>query len=110
MRTLFSTRDSLCILLACLGLALTGCNLPGSGEAGTPTLDVTQAYQTVQARLTEAIQLTPSVTESPRPEATNPPTAQTSPPASPPTADRHASGNQPPICSATRPGRARRST
>lgn len=107
MRTLFSTRNSFYILLACLGLALAGCNLPGSGEAGTPTLDVTQAYQTVQARLTEAIQLTPRVTESPRPEATNSPTAQTSPTSQPsPQQTATQAGTNPPdsLCDQAGPG------
>lgn len=41
--------------------SLAGCNLP-VGESSSPTLDVTQAYQTVEARLTEAIALTPKTT------------------------------------------------
>jgi hypothetical protein len=53
--------DRLAFLFCVLaGAALTGCNLP-AGESSTPTLNVTQAYQTVEARLTEAIALTPKI-------------------------------------------------
>jgi hypothetical protein len=44
--------------LSAVGIA--GCNLPARAGS-TPTLNVTQAYQTVEARLTEAISRTPSV-------------------------------------------------
>jgi Ig-like domain from next to BRCA1 gene len=56
-------------------LILAGCNTRGD-EATTPTLDVTQAYQTVEARLTEAIAQTPRTTptDPPRPTATITPT------------------------------------
>lgn len=47
---------------------LAGCNLPKAGS--TPTLDVTQAYQTVEARLTQAAALTPSNTPSPTDDGT----------------------------------------
>lgn len=47
-------------ILIVLGLA--GCNLPRSEDTPTPALDVTQAYQTVEARLTEAVALTPTHT------------------------------------------------
>jgi hypothetical protein len=50
------------ILLALLiSIGLASCNLQ-SNQSQEPTLNVTQAYQTVQARLTEAIALTPSAT------------------------------------------------
>lgn len=54
---------------------LAGCNLP-NGEETTPTeLNVTQAYETVLAHLTQSVQTTPS------PTATQPsPTALTTPP------------------------------
>ena len=62
------------ISLALLALALAGlsaCNLPGSAEETTSTLDVTQAYQTVQARLTQAVARTPTQpAETPTPTAT----------------------------------------
>ena len=48
-------------LLISIGLA--GCNIR-SNPSQEPALNVTQAYQTVQARLTEAIALTPSATIS----------------------------------------------
>jgi len=48
-----------CILLAALGMVVfSGCNLPNSAEDLTPILNVTQAYQTVEARLTESFSLT----------------------------------------------------
>jgi len=37
---------------------VTGCNFPGRSNS-TPSLDVTQAYQTVEAQLTQAASLTP---------------------------------------------------
>jgi hypothetical protein len=53
MRTIFLALAA----LACASLA--GCNLPASAVE-TPTLSVTQAYQTVEARLTEAVSRTAS--------------------------------------------------
>jgi len=47
---------------------VTGCNMPGAGSAA-PTMNSTQAYQTVEARLTEAAPKVPSKT--PRPSATS---------------------------------------
>lgn len=65
------------ILLLLSGAVLTGCNLTNRGADETPTLDTTQAYQTVQARLTEAIALTPTqtmtLTPSPSPTVTRTP-------------------------------------
>lgn len=40
---------------------LAGCNLPSGGQSGSATLDITQAYATVQTRLTAAATLTPPV-------------------------------------------------
>jgi hypothetical protein len=57
-------------LLACI-FSLAACNMP-SRATGSPTLSVTQAYQTVEARLTEAISRTPTITPT-RPFATNTP-------------------------------------
>lgn len=48
---------------------LAGCNMPGSQVSTQGTLNVTQAYQTVEARLTEAAGLSPS--QSPQPSATD---------------------------------------
>lgn len=48
---------------------LAGCNMPGSQGSAQGTLNVTQAYQTVEARLTEAGMLTPST--SPQPTSTD---------------------------------------
>ena len=41
-------------------LLASACNMPGRASRGTPTPDVTQAYQTVEARLTEAASKTPA--------------------------------------------------
>lgn len=53
-----SIYSMLFFILSAAGIA--GCNLPARAGS-TPTLNVTQAYQTVEARLTEAISRTPSV-------------------------------------------------
>lgn len=51
-----------------LAVFLAGCNLPRSEEnTTTATLNVTQAYETIEARLTEAVGQTPAVTETPAP-------------------------------------------
>jgi hypothetical protein len=83
------------LILVCLLLAtgLAGCNLPRADATTEP--DVTQAYQTVSARLTEASTLTPMASATSIPSATpstSTPTSQapiatttaaaTSPPAS----------------------------
>jgi hypothetical protein len=69
--------DRLFVLFTLLATVLAGCNMPRNAADSEP--DVTQAYQTVSARLTEAATLTPRVT------ATQPPTATpaTSTPTSP---------------------------
>jgi hypothetical protein len=61
--------QSLKILALSLALVsvLAACNLPGSQSQTTPTLNVTQAYQTVEARLTEAVALTPSLAPTQQP-------------------------------------------
>jgi hypothetical protein len=84
-KSLFMNRCTLnprftAVISSLLVMALAGCNLPGN-EATTPTVNVTQAYQTVEARLTEAI------SQTPRSTATDPPlaTATTAPPTAVPT-------------------------
>jgi hypothetical protein len=73
-----------CLRLAIISLAglfliwLAGCNLPNGTETA-PTMDVTQAYQTVEARLTEAVALTPSPTTEPTATETVMPTATETP-------------------------------
>ena len=57
------------IFLLLIAAGLAGCNLPAQATT-TPTLNVTQAYQTVEARLTEAIALTPKFSATSSPEAT----------------------------------------
>jgi hypothetical protein len=48
-------------------LALVGCNMPRGDSKLTPTINVTQAFQTVEARLTQAVTLTPGTNLSPIP-------------------------------------------
>ncbi len=68
------------IILYLFALAvLAGCNMPGAASKAS-TMDATQAYQTVEARLTQAVVLTPSST--PRPSKT-PGSATTEAPLSP---------------------------
>jgi hypothetical protein len=73
-----------CLRLAIISLAglfliwLAGCNLPNGTETA-PTMDVTQAYQTVEARLTDAVALTPSPTTEPTATETVMPTATETP-------------------------------
>lgn len=57
-------RKLLFIILALTSASLASCNMPGD-VSGAPTLNVTQAYQTVAARLTQAIAQTPSATITP---------------------------------------------
>ena len=94
-RSLKTLAYSLSVCTALLGnTLLAGCNMPSGDTAQTPTLDVTQAYQTVEARLTQAAALTPaaspqpsptqavaSPTPQPRPSATQPKPTNTRPPA-----------------------------
>jgi hypothetical protein len=90
--TKFRTLCLACGILA--ALILTGCNMP-SDQAITPTLDVTQAYETVQARLTQAIAQTPKVTPTNPPEITPSPTARSTQPTA---------AVQTPTTAATNPG------
>lgn len=48
-------------LLAIMILVSISCNMPMGRDTGTSTLDVTQAYQTVDAQLTQAFTHTPSI-------------------------------------------------
>lgn len=73
-------------------VALAGCNMPGAGGDATPTINVTQAYQTIEARLTEAATLTPAQTATFTPAPATPTatatqlagaTTQAPPPAAP---------------------------
>jgi len=58
-------RIGLWLLPLIFGLA--SCNLPRSAETPQPSLNVTLAYQTVEARLTEVAGLNPSTNPSPLP-------------------------------------------
>ncbi len=63
----------LCLLVIA---GLEGCNLPSPSER-TPTISVSEAYQTVEARLTQAIKLTSAASAAPPPATSGP--ATTSP-------------------------------
>ena len=52
-------------LFVCLAMSLSACNLPQQDPEGEPQMDVTQAYLTVMARLTEAALKTPILTPTP---------------------------------------------
>ncbi len=61
-------KKTICLIaLILLAAGLAGCNLPSNGTEIVPTLDITQAYQTVEARLTELALATPSMTSQPLP-------------------------------------------
>lgn len=75
MNTYRNTCYRVWALLACLTLGLFGCSPSVAETQSGPTQNITQAYQTVNARLTEAAVLTPSLT--PQPTATE--AAQLSP-------------------------------
>jgi hypothetical protein len=58
----FHLTRKLPLLIFVIGaLSFAACNMPARATS-SPTLNVTQAYQTVEARLTEAISRTPSIT------------------------------------------------
>ncbi len=52
-------------LVIAIIMATSACNMPGRDAAGSPTPNVTQAFQTVQARLTEAALMTPQTSPTP---------------------------------------------
>jgi hypothetical protein len=64
----------LCVLLPVCLLFLSGCNLPSQNQATTATLSITQAYQTVQSKLTQAVTRTPAATRTPVPTESGLPT------------------------------------
>lgn len=74
------------VLASLIFAGLAGCNLPGDAAA-SPTVNVTQAYQTVEARLTQAVSQTPLAAASPAPTDQG---VETSPTPSP-----TAQGNEP---------------
>ena len=69
MNRYFVKPQSCAVFFLVFAAGLAGCNLP-AGDLTTPTLSVTQAYQTVEARLTEAISRTPQATATIPLEAT----------------------------------------
>jgi hypothetical protein len=89
-------------------LVLAGCNLFSTDPQPEPGLNVTQAYQTVEARLTEVIGLTPQITNT-RPTEENgvePPVA-TTPPAGPtptPPITQTVTPSPTPLCDHASPG------
>lgn len=56
-------------------LVLASCNLPRAADTPAPSLNVTLAYQTVEARLTEVAGLTPSPSPQPTESGVNTPTS-----------------------------------
>ena len=65
MKTKITPFLLLFLILSLMILALTGCSQSAANPAGE--LDVTQAYQTVEAQLTQAVGQTPVSTETPTP-------------------------------------------
>lgn len=62
-------------IVSILLLSVSSCNLPGSSIQASGTLNVTQAYQTIEARLTQAVSETQPST--PQSTPTSPPTEAT---------------------------------
>lgn len=62
------TKIHIGLLAAIFAVGVAGCNMSSQGTT-TATLNVTQAYQTVEARLTEAISRTPTISPT-QPRAT----------------------------------------
>ncbi len=60
-------------------LSLSSCNMPGREQDASATPDITQAYQTVGARLTESAAQTPSLSPSPDSSDTPSPVRTASP-------------------------------
>jgi hypothetical protein len=83
--TTFMRKISAILVIVLSITTLAGCNLPRSDSAA-PTLDVTQAFETVIAQLTQSAALTPSATLAP--SATS--TPQTTPSPTGPTATQKA--------------------
>ncbi|MFM8320535.1 MAG: NBR1-Ig-like domain-containing protein [Chloroflexota bacterium] len=74
--------STLLTLLVITALTLTGCNMPAGAGSADATPDVTQAYQTVMARLTEAAGTQPAASATPNPTQTPAP-SNTAPAAAP---------------------------
>jgi hypothetical protein len=91
-------------LIALILWGLVACNLPFMAPQNqTPTLNVTQAYQTVEANLTQAV--VPSTIESPlptQPGDTPPPATTEAPP--PPTKPAVTKASPTPLCDLASPG------
>lgn len=63
------------LTLTALALVMSSCNMPASSAGLTPTMNITQAYETVAANLTQAAALTPPAPPSPTPAPTDTPAA-----------------------------------
>lgn len=87
----------LILLLYVILMILAACNMPQSRETTPPTLNVTQAFQTVEAHLTMAAALTPVGSLAPSPTQVTP-----SPTLPSPTVEQTATPTKPPV-SATVP-------
>src|SRR3989304_1669990 len=92
---------TLCLIVL---ISLAGCNLPAAASV-TPTVNVTQAYETVSARLTEAVASTPLATASPTPAPSDTPVPPTASPAEPSTTPTQAASAAPTgLCDQAAPG------
>ncbi len=78
MKIYFKIKHLSIYMFVICAVSLAGCNLPTRATT-TPTLNVTQAYQTVEARLTEAISRTPTVSPT-QPRGTDTPAESIPPP------------------------------
>lgn len=78
MNCLDIARKLLTPFLAALFLSLSGCHLP-AGQTVVPTINVTQAYQTVEARLTQAVAQTPPAATADEPSEATPTPSPTTP-------------------------------
>lgn len=87
MRTQPLSRKLILLPIALLASSMIFCNLPGASDNGqpTPSINVTQAYQTVEAKLTQAATQTTPTSPSPTPSqaaaTTSAPARTPSPPA-----------------------------
>lgn len=64
----------LCAVLACLAMILVACGSSPGDSGATPTPNLTQVYETVNAQLTQVVLLTPSSTMQPAPTESGLPT------------------------------------
>jgi hypothetical protein len=108
MNKLVLPRNLMWLVTLYISLTLAGCNLFSLTPQPEPGLNVTQAYQTVEARLTEAIARTPQITDTLPTEENNnqTPVATTSPTATIPitTVTQALTPSPTPLCDHAAPG------